>query len=131
MFLPCIQLQKKEDPNVAMCPSDHPFINVSALEAEGLKLLENIITILFTSQCVSIVSLRIALFLSIIFRRNVDMLTGVLNSWSQLPKLRPTLAPVVVSTLASWTPAALAGLPASSIKSVEKAVRILLIHLSR
>lgn len=55
----------------------------------------------------------------------------MLNSWPQLAKLRPTLTSVVVSTLTSWTPAALTGLPASSVKSVEKAVRILMIHLSR
>lgn len=33
-----------------MCPSDHPFISVANLEAEGLKLLESVITILYTSQ---------------------------------------------------------------------------------
>lgn len=35
-----------------MCPTDHPFIPVAALEAEGSKLLEGVITILFTSQYV-------------------------------------------------------------------------------
>ena len=43
------QLQNKNDPNLAMCPSDHPFISLQALEAEGLKLLEGIITMLYTN----------------------------------------------------------------------------------
>jgi symplekin len=48
-----------------------------------------------------------------------------------LTKLRPAMLPLVVTTLKQWTPAALAGLPAASVKSVEKSVRILLQHLAR
>lgn len=55
----------------------------------------------------------------------------MLNSWATLTKLRPATIPLVVTALKQWQPNALAGLPASSIKSVEKAVRILLIHISR
>ncbi|KAG5652625.1 hypothetical protein H0H81_004354 [Sphagnurus paluster] len=55
----------------------------------------------------------------------------MINSWATLTKLRPAMVPLVVSALKQWTPAALVGLPASSIKSVEKAVRILMLHLSR
>ncbi|PSR72823.1 hypothetical protein PHLCEN_2v11320 [Hermanssonia centrifuga] len=87
-------------------------MSVPALEAEGLKLLEGVITILYTSQ-------------------NTDILSSILNSWSSLTKQRPALVELVVSTLASWTPAKLAGLPAFSIKSVEKGVRILLMHIMR
>lgn len=65
------------------------------------------------------------------FRRNVDLLSAILNSWSNLIKLRSNLVQLVVSTLASWTPAALAGQSYNSIKSVEKAVRILLNHILR
>ncbi|OBZ73776.1 Symplekin [Grifola frondosa] len=106
------RLQNKNDPNLSMCPTDHPFISVPALEAEGLKLLEGVITILYTSN-------------------NVDMLSAILNSWASLTKLRPTLVELVVSTLAQWTPSKLEGLPASTIKSVEKSLRILLTHISR
>ncbi|KIJ65684.1 hypothetical protein HYDPIDRAFT_131045 [Hydnomerulius pinastri MD-312] len=106
------RLQNKNDPNIANIPADHPFMSAAALEAEGMKLLESVITILYTSQ-------------------NTDILTAVLNSWSSLVKQRPPLVQLVVSSLASWTPAALVGLPASSIKSVEKNIRILLIHISR
>jgi symplekin len=63
--------------------------------------------------------------------QDVDLLSAMLNSWVNLVKQRPSTFPFVITTLRSWTPAALANLPASSIKSVEKAVRILLVHLSR
>lgn len=63
--------------------------------------------------------------------RDVDLLTALLNSWVNLVKQRPATFPYVVTTLRSWTPAALASLPASSVKSVEKAVRILLMHMLR
>ncbi len=33
-----------------MCPTDHPFIPVAALEAEGTKLLEAVVGMLYTSQ---------------------------------------------------------------------------------
>jgi symplekin len=44
------QLQNKQDPNLSSCPADHPFISVPTLEAEGTKLLESVITLLYTSQ---------------------------------------------------------------------------------
>ncbi|KAH9945718.1 Symplekin tight junction protein C terminal-domain-containing protein [Amylocystis lapponica] len=106
------RLQNKNDPNIAMCPTDHPFISVAALEAEGLKLLESVITTLYTSK-------------------NPDMLSAILNSCATLIKMRPALVEVIVSTLTQWTPAKLEGLPSSSIKSVEKSIRILLTHISR
>ncbi|PCH44216.1 hypothetical protein WOLCODRAFT_138834 [Wolfiporia cocos MD-104 SS10] len=106
------RLQNKNDPNVSMCPNDHPFMSVATLETEGLKLLEGVITIIYTS-------------------RNPDMLSAILNSWATLIKSRPALVELVVSTLTQWTPAKLEGLSYSSIKSVEKAVRILLLHISR
>ncbi|OCH93643.1 hypothetical protein OBBRIDRAFT_885314 [Obba rivulosa] len=106
------RLQNKNDPNLSMCPTDHPFMSVPALEAEGVKLLEGVITILYTSN-------------------NPDMLSAVLNSWATLTKLRPALVEIVVSTLSQWTPTKLEGQPLANIKSVEKAIRILLIHISR
>ncbi|TDL24074.1 hypothetical protein BD410DRAFT_767966 [Rickenella mellea] len=106
------RLQNKNDPNLSFCPADHPFIPVGALEAEGTRLLEGVITILYTSP-------------------NPDIVTAVVNSWSGLAKQRPAQTHLIISALASWTPAALSALPASSVKSVEKAVRILLAHLAR
>ncbi|KAI0072686.1 hypothetical protein K474DRAFT_1604648 [Panus rudis PR-1116 ss-1] len=106
------RLQNKNDPNIAMCPADHPFIPVAALETEGLKLLERVIMMLYMSQ-------------------NPDILSAILNSWASLVKLRPAFVELVISTLEAWRPTQLAALPAHSIKSVEKAVRILLVHISR
>jgi symplekin len=65
------------------------------------------------------------------YSSNVDLLTGMLNSWAPLAKLRPTLTQLVVQSLADWTPAQFAARPFAATKSVEKAVRILLVHLSR
>ncbi|KAH9479566.1 Symplekin [Psilocybe cubensis] len=106
------RLQNKNDPNISFCPVDHPFIIVGKLEAEGQKLLETLATLLFSSH-------------------DVDLLSALLNSWANLIKQRPATLPLVVTTLRSWTPAALVGLSASSVRSVEKAVRILLTHISR
>lgn len=45
-----LQLQNKYDPNIANVSADHPFISATPLEAEGMKLLESVITMLYTSQ---------------------------------------------------------------------------------
>ncbi|KAF9072274.1 Symplekin tight junction protein C terminal-domain-containing protein [Rhodocollybia butyracea] len=106
------RLQNKNDPNLSFCPANHPFISVSQLEAEGQSLLKKVIEILYSSQ-------------------SVDLLSALLNSWATLVKMRPNMIPLVVTALKSWTPAALIGLPASAVRSAEKAVRILLTHISR
>ncbi|GLB41805.1 putative symplekin tight junction protein C terminal [Lyophyllum shimeji] len=106
------RLQNKNDPNLALCPADHPFIFVAQLENEGKKLFDGLVATLYTSQ-------------------SVDLLSALLNSWSTLTKLRPAMVPLVIGHLKQWTPSALTGLPASSVKSAEKALRILLIHISR
>lgn len=46
----CEQLQKQNDPNLSMLPSDHPFMSVASLEAEGVELMKGIFTILYTSK---------------------------------------------------------------------------------
>ncbi|KAG6857467.1 hypothetical protein H0H87_003534 [Tephrocybe sp. NHM501043] len=106
------RLQNKNDPNLAFCPVDHPFIHVPQLENEGKKLLEAVFNTFYSSQ-------------------NPDLLSALLNSWATLMKLRPTVTPLVVTALKQWTPAALSDTPASSVKSVEKSLRILLMHISR
>ncbi|KIK60366.1 hypothetical protein GYMLUDRAFT_43667 [Collybiopsis luxurians FD-317 M1] len=106
------RLQNKNDPNLSFCPANHPFISVAQLEAEGQALLKKVIEMLYSSQ-------------------NVDLLTALLNSWVTLVKMRPNMIPLVVTSLKQWTPAALNGFPASAVKSAEKAVRIVLIHITR
>ncbi|KAJ7281804.1 Symplekin tight junction protein C terminal-domain-containing protein [Mycena rebaudengoi] len=108
------RLQNKNDPNISFCPADHPFISIPKLEAEGQKLLEAVVSILYTSQ-------------------NSDLITAMINSWATLTKLRPAVVPTVVAALRGWAPetSGISHLSASSIKSVEKAVRILLLHMFR
>ncbi|KAK7030720.1 mitogen-activated protein kinase [Favolaschia claudopus] len=108
------RLQNKNDPNTSSCPVNHPFISAAKLEAEGQHLLENVITLLYTSS-------------------NTDLLTAMINSWANLTKLRPPVVPAVLTAVCMWTPetSAIKGLSASRIKSVEKALRILLHHISR
>ncbi|KAJ6518677.1 Symplekin tight junction protein C terminal-domain-containing protein [Mycena sanguinolenta] len=108
------RLQNKNDPNISSCPANHPFISVAKLETEGQQLLEAIIALLYTSQ-------------------NTDLITAMLNSWANLTKLRPAVVPAVLAAVRAWTPetSSVKGMPASSIKSVEKALRILLHHISR
>ncbi|THH09925.1 hypothetical protein EW145_g1681 [Phellinidium pouzarii] len=106
------RLQKPGDPNLSFCPADHPFIPVAQLEAEGQELMKEVITIFYTMP-------------------NPDMMAAVVNSWSSLAKQRPLQTHMIVSALASWTPGAIYNFPASTVRSVEKAVRILLIHFSR
>ncbi|KAJ3986382.1 Symplekin tight junction protein C terminal-domain-containing protein [Lentinula detonsa] len=106
------RLQNKNDPNLSFCPANHPFISVTQLEAEGQLLLKTVVEILYSTQ-------------------NVDLLSALLNSWATLVKTRPNMMHLVVAALKQWTPAAFNGFSASTIKSAEKAVRILLIHITR
>ncbi|KAJ3710952.1 Symplekin tight junction protein C terminal-domain-containing protein [Lentinula raphanica] len=106
------RLQNKNDPNLSFCPANHPFISVTQLEAEGQLLLKTVIEILYSTQ-------------------NVDLLSALLNSWATLVKTRPNMMNLVVAALKQWTPSAFTGSSASTIKSAEKAVRILLVHISR
>ncbi|RDX54248.1 hypothetical protein OH76DRAFT_1398571 [Lentinus brumalis] len=106
------RLQNKDDPNLNMIPSDHPFMPIQVLETEGMKLLEGIINTLYSSN-------------------NPDMLSAILNSWANLLKKRPALTEWVLQSLTQWTPVKLEGLPPSAIRSIEKSVRILLTHISR
>ncbi|KAI0766933.1 Symplekin tight junction protein C terminal-domain-containing protein [Trametes elegans] len=106
------RLQNKDDPNLAMCPTDHPFISVQGLETEGMKLLEAVVRLLYTTN-------------------NPDVLSAIFNSWANLVKKRPALAELVISTLTQWSPSRLEGQPYLVVRSVEKTVRILLNHISR
>jgi symplekin len=79
---------------------------------ESTKLLERVIALFFGS-------------------RNANILSAIVNSWSNLAKVRPALVPVIITALGTWNPRHLEGMPASSVKSVEKVIRILLVHISR
>ncbi|KAF8325864.1 uncharacterized protein EI90DRAFT_3018920 [Cantharellus anzutake] len=84
------RLQNKVDPNISLIPSDHPFINAIALEAEGTQLLTLVMTILHSSSYVISVS-------------------AVINSFGTLAKAHPQLLQFIIEATSKWSPAKLAG----------------------
>ena len=115
-----------------MCPSDHPFMSMQALEGEGVKLLEGVMTTLYGSKYVlSLAGCVCSISITYLYFSNPDMLSAILNSWANLVKRRPALVEFVVSSLSQWTPVKFEGQPASVVRSMEKSVRILLTHISR
>ncbi|KAG8760401.1 hypothetical protein FRC11_000462 [Ceratobasidium sp. 423] len=105
------RLQNKADPNLSMCPSDHPFISAQALETEGADLLKKCVMILFTSF-------------------NADILSALINTLAALFKLRPTLSGVIIQAVLTWTPqVAMSSQSPMSVRSVEKSIKILLHHI--
>ena len=98
----------------------------------GIEIIGTISAVIgIIDECVNIYKFLMLIKLFIYISRNPDLITAVLNSWSVLAKQRPSQTQIIVSALTSWTPAALSHLSAFSVKSVEKAVRILLMHLHR
>ncbi|KAK4048377.1 hypothetical protein OIO90_005847 [Microbotryomycetes sp. JL221] len=106
------RLQRNAEPNLGMVRPDHPFLNINALEDEASKLMEQVITLLFTSTV-------------------PDIISAVVTSVTSLTKLRPTFANLVVTALTNWSPTTLtnAGHGNSPVRSVEKVVRVSLTHL--
>ncbi|KAG8889606.1 hypothetical protein FRB98_003668 [Tulasnella sp. 332] len=107
-----VALQNKADPNVGICPPNHPFMNVRQLEEEGTARLSQMVGMLYSCQ-------------------DPDILTAVLNCFVILVKLRPQFVQLMVTAMASWTPVRLENSSASIVKSVEKAARIVMVHIMR
>ncbi|KAH9935928.1 Symplekin tight junction protein C terminal-domain-containing protein [Epithele typhae] len=108
-----VQTRGVNDPRVRpklLCGCSYDSMLV--LLHEGIKLLQHVITTLYTSS-------------------DPDMITSILNSWSTLVKKRPALVELVVHTLIQWGPGKLEGQSASAVRSVEKGVRIFLTHILR
>ncbi|KAM0787454.1 hypothetical protein ACM66B_003533 [Microbotryomycetes sp. NB124-2] len=108
------RLQRNAEPNLSMVRPDHPFMRINSLEDEASKLMEELITSLFTSHL-------------------PDLVSAVTSSVTTLTKARPMFANLVVTALTNWSPTALAGAghDNSHVRSVEKVVRISLTHLLR
>ncbi|KAF8329522.1 Symplekin tight junction protein C terminal-domain-containing protein [Cantharellus anzutake] len=104
------RLQNKADPNVSLIPSDHLFINATALEAEGTQLLTLVTTILYSSS-------------------DSDSVSAVINSFGTLAKARPQLLQFIIEATSKWSPAKLAGQSTLRIRSAEKSIFILLNYL--
>jgi symplekin len=104
------QLQRTAEPNLSLCRPSHPFLRSSVLEDEANKLLEELITTLFTSPI-------------------PDLVSAVTTTLSVLVKMRPMFANLIITALSNWTPAALGEHSNTAVRSVEKTVRISLTHL--
>ncbi|KAK4053378.1 hypothetical protein OIV83_001542 [Microbotryomycetes sp. JL201] len=106
------RLQRNAEPNLSMVRPDHPFMRINLLEDEASKLMEELITSLFTSAI-------------------PDLVSAVVTSVTTLTKARPMFANLVVTALTNWSPTTMtgAGLGNSQVRSVEKVVRVSLTHL--
>ncbi|UZJ52231.1 hypothetical protein CBS101457_001551 [Exobasidium rhododendri] len=88
---------------------DHTFLRVAPLEAEATERLTQVVTVIFTSS-------------------SPDMVMASMNSLATLAKFRQSLSPIVFEALISWTPAALASVSYTLVRSVEKTLRLLYLH---
>ncbi len=106
------QRQATAEPNLALVRPNHSVLKTGALQDEANKLLEELITALYTTT-------------------TPDIIAAIAAAVTQLVKLRPSFAQLVVTALANWSPGALvaAGCSPSQIKSVEKIVKASLNHL--
>lgn len=117
LFLIVLQLPQRgagsNDVNVShIVPNG--CLSASDIEKEGTLLQTQLVTHLYSSS-------------------EPAILHPLINTLPAIAKMRPTLAPLVVHSLASWTPSALvaAGRSAMEIRAVDKTVRIAISHLLR
>lgn len=103
--------QDKADPNIMTCPPNHPVVKADVLAAEAGGLVEQM-TAAFASD-------------------QPAVLHAVLNMIPSLIKLRPNLASSFIPAVCSWSPERLsaAGRPLSQTRSVEKTLKVVMVHL--
>lgn len=104
--------QLKNDVSLSIVPSNHPLLNVAALEEESNRLFTQTVTLIFTSDV-------------------VDLIMASVNSLTVLAKSRPQLGSVILRAMATWTPASLNNLSHTQVRNVEKTVRIFYLHFVR
>ncbi|KAL4399229.1 mRNA polyadenylation protein [Malassezia pachydermatis] len=103
------RLQNRAEINVNAVPSDHPFLQATALESEADQVFTKLVTLFFTCSAPSLVMAT----------------THVLT---RLARLRTKLHKVVIEAFISWTPTALASLAPVHIRSAENTVRLAMVH---
>lgn len=61
------------------------------------------------------------------------ILHPIINTFPPLAKTRPTLAPLIIQSMASWTPSAMeaARRPGMQIRAVEKTLRAVMAHIAK
>lgn len=60
-----------------------------------------------------------------------DIVSSIINSMSLLIKVRPTLSSRLFNALTSWAPSTMTSSNATQVRSVEKTLRLALVHLLR
>ncbi|GFZ47057.1 hypothetical protein JCM24511_04798 [Saitozyma sp. JCM 24511] len=110
---PRLQKQAPSEPSVAMITRDSP-LSVQDLEEEANLLRTQLVTQMYSID-------------------DPAILHPIINTVPLLCKARPTLTPLLVGSLTSWTPAALeaSGRQPMHIRSVEKTLRMVINHLTR
>ncbi|CAO1637075.1 unnamed protein product [Parajaminaea phylloscopi] len=103
---------RNPDVSISIVPGNHLFLHPQQLEQEASQLLMQLIKLVFTSS-------------------NADLVMASLNSLTLLPKARPSLTKPVIEALVNWTPAALAALPHTHVRNVEKTLRLVFWHFNR
>lgn len=109
------QMQHRVEPNLAMCPSSHPFLNLQQLEDEAKRLLEECGKQIYTSSI-------------------PDVMSAIINIYTGLIKSRPALSSSIFTSMVNWDPSNLQSASTCTplqIRSVEKTFRIALAHLLR
>jgi symplekin len=98
------------EPNLAMCPSHHTFMNPQALEDEAKRVLEECIKLLYIST-------------------TPDVVSSIVNAFATLVKARPALSNSIYTSLVNWEPNALSSCTPLQVRGVEKTFRIAVAHL--
>ncbi|KAJ9112124.1 hypothetical protein QFC20_002305 [Naganishia adeliensis] len=104
----------RSDSSLDLCPPDHPVIRVGDLEIEAQQMADQLAETLK----------RLA---------DPSILYAMLNIIPPLLRLRPNLANSLIQALHMWSPDHMiaARIPPSQIRSVEKTLKIAMVHLRR
>jgi symplekin len=128
------QLQSKNDPNLNLCPSNHPLIKPAELDKEVNFLIEQMITTFYQQAYVTVCFLEQGVLLTPSRERSDPaILHPIINLIPPVVKSRPQLAGAFLPALASWSPNTMvaAGRPFMQIKAVEKTLKVVMVHLLR
>ncbi len=131
-------MQSKNDPNLNLCPADHPLIRPDELTAELTLLIEQLVTLFYQEEWVCPVR-PVKEYLA--HRRpplfppcsDPAILHPLINLIPPLVKARPLLSAAFLPALATWTPNNMSkkGRSFIQIKAVEKTLKVVMVHLLR
>lgn len=102
----------RNEVNLRMVPSDHPFVRAGELAAEAGRLFLRLVTLIYTTPL-------------------PDLAMVVVNVLARLASASAVLRHVVIEALASWTPDALLASAPVHVRSAETTVKLALVHFLR